>query len=235
MLGYLVVGKNADGSWITAPIAGTLQGDGSATLAVGTPAAPPIEILTANLAFWLKKGTASSSAWPDASGNGHNMVLTGGVSATANMVSFNGTSQYGVISAPSGLTATFSVYAKLRQNTWGASSRIFGGASYLAQLSSSPNIGLYDTDTTPYALNSGAAIGQLVPLAVIQKNADVILNINGVETSAMTAYDPISHFALAGNYSGGALSCIDVVEIIAYNVAHDSTQKAHMLSYLATL
>ena len=74
---------------------------------------------TANLLAWFKASSLSSSpvtTWPDSSGNGHNLTMTGSPTWAAGAinglpaVTFNGSSQYGTMATPVPYSGQFSIY-----------------------------------------------------------------------------------------------------------------------------
>lgn len=199
-------------------------------------AAPATGIITANRQVWLRKGTASGATWPDASGNARNMTLVGSPTIGATSVTFNGTTQYGTI-ATTGMGQTLSFYLRFRQVAWAANARIAGSAtSRLVQSGSSPNIALIDSDATPYGTNGNAAVGAMANLGVTQSTGNLVINIGGTETTAMTAGDSWNpSFGLAASFAGANFANIEVVELICYDVAHSPAQRAQMITYLGTL
>ena len=195
-------------------------------------------IITANRQLWLAKGGASGATWTDSSGNGRNMTLVGSPTIGASSVTFNGTKysqQYGTI-ATSGVTTTCSIYLRLKQVAWAANACIISGSiPCLIQSASTPNIALIDSDGTPYATNGNAAVGAFASLGFVQGLGNSVININGTEVADISASDSWSVFSLAATSAGDSPSNIEVVELIAYNVAHSPAQRAQMFTYLGTL
>lgn len=192
-------------------------------------------IITANRQVWLAKGGAAGATWADSSGNGRNMTLVGTPTIGASSVTFNGTTQYGTI-ATSGVTTTCSIYLRLKQVAWAADARIISGATpRLIQSVSTPDIALIDSDATPYATNGNAAVGAFASLGFVQGGGNSVININGTEVADISAGDSWSVFSLAATSAGASPSNIEVVEVIAYNVAHNGSERAQMIAYLGTL
>ena len=192
-------------------------------------------IITANRQVWLAKGGASGATWTDSSGNGRNMTLVGSPTIGASSVTFNGTTQYGTI-ATSGVTTTCSIYLRFKQVAWTTNARIISGSSpRLIQSASTPNIALIDTDGTPYATNGNAAVGAFASLGFVQGGGNSVININGTEVADISAGDSWDVFSLAATSDGASPSNIEVVELIAYNVAHSPAQRSQMITYLGTL
>jgi hypothetical protein len=197
--------------------------------------APATGIITANRQVWLRKGTAAGASWPDASGNARNMTLVGSPTIGASSVTFNGTTQYGTI-ATSGVTTTCSIYLRLKQVAWADDARIISGTTpRLIQSVSTPDIALIDSDATPYATNGNAAVGAFASLGFVQGGGNSVININGTEVSDISANNSWSVFSLAATSAGASPSNIEVVEVIAYNVAHNGSERAQMIAYLGTL
>lgn len=197
--------------------------------------APATGIITANRQVWLRKGTAAGASWPDASGNARNMTLVGSPTIGASSVTFNGTTQYGTI-ATSGVTTTCSIYLRLKQVAWADDARIISGTTpRLIQSVSTPDIALIDSDATPYATNGNAAVGAFASLGFVQGGGNSVININGTEVSDISANNSWSVFSLAATSAGASPSNIEVVEVIAYNVAHNGSERAQMITYLGTL
>lgn len=197
--------------------------------------APATGIITANRQVWLRKGTAAGASWPDASGNARNMTLVGSPTIGASSVTFNGTTQYGTI-ATSGVTTTCSIYLRLKQVAWADDARIISGTTpRLIQSVSTPDIALIDSDATPYATNGNAAVGAFASLGFVQGGGNSVININGTEVSDSSAGDLWNVFSLAATSAGASPSNIEVVEVIAYNVAHNGSERAQMIAYLGTL
>ena len=192
-------------------------------------------IITANRQVWLAKSGAAGATWTDSSGNGRNMTLVGSPTIGASSVTFNGTTQYGTI-AVSGVTTTCSIYLRFKQVSWAANARIISGSNpRLIQSASTPNIALIDTDTTPYAANGNAAVGAFASLGFVQGGGFTTINVNGTETTGANAGDSWAAFSLAATSAGASPSNIEVVELIAYNIAHSGAERAQMITYLGTL
>ena len=112
---------------------------------------------------------------------------------------------------------------------------ISGSIPCLIQSASTPNIALIDSDGTPYATNGNAAVGAFASLGFVQGLGNSVININGTEVADISASDSWSVFSLAATSAGDSPSNIEVVELIAYNVAHSPAQRAQMFTYLGTL
>ncbi len=208
-----------------------------------------LEPPSADLAAWFRKGvgiTSSAGAvsvWADQSGNtGRNLAQATGAAQPAlqgdGTILFNGTSHL-LKTAAFTLNQPETVYLRMKQVTWTNVDWIFDGLGYdvgqLIQAGATPNVelsanagGLSSTDLAVDAWSS---------VVCVLNGAASLIQVDAatVNAGATIGTGSMGGFALGARFDGTQFGNIQVAEVLIYSVAHDATQRAQVIAYLATL
>ena len=199
--------------------------------------------ITANLAIWLRKGGASGATWADSSGNGRTMTLNGSPTVGASSVTFNGTSQWGVVTG--GVVNVFpgdyTLYMRVKPIAWTADAYLFSGQvgrASIAMKTATPTIAYTDSLGSVQASTS-AAIGAMSSVCgqFTQSTGAVSLTVGGVAgAGTLASINAASSFTIGAKQGGASgWSNIEVVEVVGYTGLHGAPQRDLMIAYLDSL
>ena len=206
----------------------------------GGRAAPPI---ATNLAIWLRKGGASGATWTDSSSNGRTMTLNGSPTVGATSVTFNGSSQWGVVI--SGVVSVFpgdyTLYMRVKPIAWTTNAYLFSGQlgrASIAMKTATPTIAFTDSIGSVQA-STNASVGAFSSICGQFRFATsaVSLTVDGVTNTGTLANPNAAASFTIGAKQGGASgwSNIEVVEVIGYTGIHSAPERDLMIAYLGTL
>lgn len=207
----------------------------------GGRAAPPI---ATNLAIWLRKGGASGATWTDSSSNGRTMTLNGSPTVGATSVTFNGSSQWGVVTG--GVVNVFpgdyTLYMRVKPVAWTADAYVFsgqGGKASVAMKTATPTIACTDSLGTVQA-STNMAVGAFSSMCAqfTAGSGAVLMRVNGGGAAIGTLVNTnvASSFTIGAKQGGASgWSNIEVVEVIGYTGLHSTPEIDQMIAYLGTL
>jgi len=135
------------------------------------------------------------------------------------------------------LAAPCTIYLRLKQVTWTLNDYILdgftGNTGVLFQQATTSKLSLYAG--AQVAENSAHALDTWGSIGVVFNGAGSVLDINGTATTGNPGAANMAGLTIGSAGSGGGQwANVQVAEIVAYNVAHDTTQRAVVRAYLDT-
>lgn len=184
-------------------------------------------------------GAGACSAWADQSGNGHDLTAAGSARPTIQSDSsllFDGTANTMAASAFT-FNQPCTYYFLLKQKTWTSGDFLFNGIGAQAtiiQNGVSPNLD-FNAGSTVTGVN-GLVLDTYGVLCVEFNGASSLLqlNNNAAATGNAGANNP-GGLRLGSASGAAAFANIQVKEVILFAAAHNATQRATVITYLATV
>lgn len=190
-------------------------------------------------ALWLRRGIGQSAGtWADQSGNGRDLTLFNSPTLNADgSYTFDGVNQYGNVVGGFTLNQPETVYLLFKQVSWTNTDYCCDGNSAstltIQQITSTPSIRLLASESGA-ATNGNLAVGAYGVACGVFNGASSLLQVN---MTTPTTGDPGSNnaggFTLGASAAWTAHANIQVLEAIVFSAAHDASQRARCVRYLA--